>query len=334
MVVCWPDYVPADPALFQCIGAGVGVLEWEQYAGAWSAASQPVMIEFPSGAPDAPNAQACCEAGSESDDVNVGCLGDCARAACNLAVEKLHAKREGGPPGGCVGDCKDRFEQTLDTWASFLEASYDQCLRSVRDEVPLNLPNPPSASDQWPWGAGRGATLIIECAVDAVADPYDTGQRCDTSLNPPIDAAWQDWVCPTIDGEVVLSTADGIEAARVQGSLAFRRGVCESDPCWVEIEALALETISSSPRGMLAEPVHASLAYPAFGPATGPEAMLAVGMLGLNVTTSPAFTMANSEPVRIALRDGFEIREAWFAWQDEGVTLSLTSASCSCTSCS
>lgn len=332
---CWPDHLPNVPALFQCVGAGAGVLEWEQYAGAWSAASQPVTIEFPSGDQGAPNVQACCEADAEPLDVNVGCLGDCARAACNLAVEKLRAKREGGPPAGCAGDCKLRFEETLDTWASFIEASYDQCLESVRDARPFHLPDPPSVHDTWPWGAGRGATLTIECNVDSLADPYDTGQRCDTSLNPPIDAAWQEWVCPAIDGEVLVSASHGVESARLRGSVAFRRGLCESEPCWVEIEALALETIPSPERGdILAGPVHASLAYPAFGLTTGPEATLGVGMLGLHVTLGPGVTMANSEPVRIDLRDGFTIREAWFAWKAEGVTLSLASASCSCTSCS
>jgi hypothetical protein len=337
--LCWPAYAPADPALFQCVGAGAGSLEWEQYAGAWSAASQPVAIEFPAEDPEAPNVQACCESASMPDDVNVGCLGDCARAACNLAVEKLRAKHQGGPPAGCAGACKHRFEQTLDTWASYIEAEYDDCLESVVTRRPFNLPNPPAASDMLPWGAGRSAVLTIECAVDGLSDPYATGQTCDASLNPPIDAAWQDWVCPVLDGEVVVSGAHGSETASVTGSVAFRRGVCASEPCWLELDHLALETIPSpaSPKaGVLTEPARASLAYPAFGLVSDAGSTLAVGVLGLDVDLGadrPRFTMANSVPVRIELLDGLTISDAWFSWEQGGVTLAITTTSCHCASC-
>lgn len=334
---CWPDHPPDDPALFQCVGVGAGMLEWEQYAGAWSPDNQPVMIEFPSEDANAPNVQACCEAASMPEEANVGCLGDCARAACNLAIDKLRAKLLAGPPAGCALECEHRFEDTLDTWASFIEANYDDCISAVLNGWTLYLPPPGSANDKFPWGAGRAASLTATCSMDSVEDPYVTGQTCDTSLNPPIDAVWQDWACPVLDGDVELSGARGEDSAALGGMIAFRRGVCDSEPCWLELQRLELETVPSPREGVLAEPVHASLAYPTFGLTEGAQGTFAVGMLGLDVTlgaeVSAAFTMANSAPVRVDLADGFAISEARFSWEDTDVTITATGAGCYCTSC-
>jgi len=335
--LCWPDYVPADPALFQCVGVGAGMLEWEQYAGAWSPDNQPVMIAFPSEDASAPNVQACCEAAAMPDEANVGCYGDCARAACNLAIDKLRDKLDAGPPAGCAGNCKQRFEETLETWASFIEANYDYCLQAVLEGWVMYLPDPKSATDMFPWGAGRAASLTATCSMDVAEDPFATGQTCETSLNPPTDAAWQDWVCPTLDGEVVFAGARGHDSATLQGMVAFRRGICDSDPCWIELERLEIETNPAPREGMLAEPVHASLAYPAFGLTEGVHGTLAVGMLGVGVTlgtdVSATFTMANSAPVRIELADGLAIPEARFSWEDAGVTITATGVGCHCVSC-
>lgn len=120
--------------------------------------------------------------------------------------------------------------------------------------------------------------------------------------------------------------------------VAFRRGVCDSDPCWLELERLEIETIPSSREGVLAQPVQASLAYPAFGLTEGVHGTLAVGMLGVGVTLGadvPAtFTMANSAPVRIELADGFAIADARFSWEDAGVTIAVSGGGCHCVSCS
>lgn len=335
--MCWPDRQLTDPTLFQCVGVGAGMLEWEQYAGAWSPDNQPVMIAFPSEDASAPNVQSCCEAVSTPEEANVGCLGDCARAACNLAIDKLRAKLLAGPPAGCAGNCEDRFEDTLDTWASFIEANYDDCISAVLSGWTLHLPPPASASDKFPWGAGRSASLTATCSMDAVEDPYVTDQTCETSLNPPIDAVWQDWVCPVLDGDVELSGARGEDSAALGGMIAFRRGVCDSEPCWLEIERLEIETIPSPREGVLAEPVHASLAYPAFGLTEGAQGTFAVGMLGLGVTlgaeVSAAFTMANSAPTQIDFAEGFAISTARFSWEDTDVTITATGAGCYCTSC-
>lgn len=335
--MCWPDRQLVDPALFQCVGGGAGMLEWEQYAGSWSPDNQPVMIAFPSEDTNAPNVQSCCEAASTPEEANVGCYGDCARAACNLAIDKLRAKLHAGPPAGCALECEHRFEDTLDTWASFIEAHYDDCVSAVLNGWVMYLPTPESAHDKYPWGAGRSASLTATCSMDAVEDPYATGQTCETSSNPPIDAIWQDWVCPVLDGEVMLSGARGSGSAALQGMIAFRRGVCDSEPCWLELERLEIETIPSPREGVLAEPVHASLAYPAFGLTEGAQGTFAVGMLGLGVTlgadASAAFTMANSAPVRIDLADGLAIPAAKFSWEDAGVTITATGAGCHCVSC-
>jgi hypothetical protein len=350
---CWPDREPADPALFQCFGVGAGVLEWEQYAGAWSAANQPVTIEFPSENPSKLNVQACCESSAMDDEVDVGCIQDCARAACNLAMDKLRGKLHAGPPAGCAGACAHRFEQTMNTWIAYLETNYDLCLMLGEDETtpPFNFPDPPAANDAFPWGAGRGAVLDIDCVMDEVEVPYDTEQTCETGLNEPSEAVWEDWVCPLVDGEVAVSGVDGGETASLRGNVAFRRGVCASGPCWIELGRLDLETLPSKRPGMLGDPLHASLAYPAFGPTAAAEGTLAVGMLGLHVMvgadtrvtgsaarapiTSTVFTMANSSPVRLeVVGNEIDIAEAWFAWDEHDVTIAIRGASCYCSSCS
>lgn len=352
---CWPNHSPDDPALYQCIGIGMGDLHWEEYALSWKAASlaEPVVIEFPPQQPDEPNVQACCESDAVTPAVTIGCIEDCARAACNVALERLAAKLA-APPDLCSGACLDRFADTLTTWISFIEANYDDCLQVARGEAGLlKLPDPASASDLVPTGAGRLAELTLACTMDAAQLPYETDATCETSPNEPSAVTWEDWSCPEILGEVEIGGTLGTEWAPVTGSATLRRGICSTaEPCWFAIERLELEATSPS------RPEHgdvhttASLAYQGFGrydDATD-VGTIATGMLGLDVTMTdgerpelptrtaapPAFSfaIANSDTALVDLGDGtLQIVDAWFAWDELEVTLTTDVARCSCTSC-
>lgn len=340
---CWPEHSPADPSLYQCVGFGMGDLQWEEYVVSWKDASlaDPVTIEFPPPQHDDPNVQACCEADANTPGVAVGCIEDCARAACNLALERLQAKLA-APPNLCVGTCLDRFEDTLTTWISFLEANYDECLRVARGEAAsLQLPDPASASDPIPTGAGRQGELTLACTIDATQPPYDTEQVCETSPNGAMMAAWEAWSCPWLSGEVEIDGPLGSEWAPLTGRVTFRRGTCASDPCWLAIDGLELE--ATIPTDHAAEHVTASLAYQGFGrhdAATG-DGTIARGMLGLDVvmgassSTPLAFTIANSDATLLELGAGtFAIVDAWFAWDDgSSATIRADATGCSCTSC-
>lgn len=343
--MCWPDHDPADAALFQCVGRGVGDLHWEQYALSWSAASlqDPVTIEFPPHERNAPNVQACCEADATTPALRVGCLEDCARAACNLAIERLRTKLS-EPPALCGGDCLERFEQTLTTWIDALEANYDDCLQVARGEAEaLNLPDPARASDPVPTGAGRTGVLTIDCAIDAQAMPHDTEQTCETGLNAPTGAVWEDWSCPSLEGGAEIDGPAGTQWVPLAGSVRFRRGLCAADPCWLSLEGLELEAASVSEGRYPSDATTASLAYQGFGryDTTTGDGTIAAGMLGLEVTLesppgakaasreSRSFMMGNSEPALVELDAGrFRIGEAWFGWGDRGVTITVDAAQC------
>lgn len=203
---CWPDHSPADPSLYQCVGVGMGDLQWEEYALSWKAASlaDPVVIVFPPQQREDPNVQACCEADAEAPAVIIGCVEDCARAACNLALERLQGKLA-DPPGLCGGACLDRFEDTITTWISFIEANYDECLRVARGGGQL-AEAARSRERERPRShrCGPPGELTLACTMDATQLPWETEHTCETGPNGATMAAWERWSCSSLQGAVEL----------------------------------------------------------------------------------------------------------------------------------
>lgn len=367
-VACWPQHEPTNPTLFQCVGEAVGQLDFIQCGkllgceaalagvcnfgdvGDWTVQpNEPASPKpFPPEPPETdPNARACCEANANSDQTREDCLSDCARAGCNEALSGLQAKLADhieNPPFGCDEDCSKRVVTGLETWISYLETHYDNCVSAVISDGLFYFPNP--NVDAGP-GAIACGTLNIDCTLDAETDPQDLEETCSTSENEPQAVTGMMLQCD-LEGDVEISGPEGNDFTTLEGTAIIRReSSCTTAPCWFSIESLELDANAFSSTGYIGLDMHASLAYEGFGlfdDRTG-DGTIAPRMFGLDVTLQGktplttfqnyAFRMGNSDPAAFEISSTqFGIIDAYFAWEDHDLVITTDVTSCSCINCS
>jgi MYXO-CTERM domain-containing protein len=306
----------------------------------WSDADKQVELEFPP--PDREqeeNAQACCEANANVEDVQPGCLEDCARAACNFVLEDLKNKLASSPPFGCGQTCAENRAETLSTWIAFVEENYDQCLEvATTPGTFLQFPDPPSVPA---FGSGHDAKLTLDCTLNMQEDPFIDASSCEASFNEPPETAATQWSYG-LTGTVTYDGTEGTDSTPLTGTVVLRRGDCVSDPCWFSIESLELEADNFSSGGYVGRDMQASLAWQGFGAYDSTTNTGEIGklMFGLDVTLdgqtpseplrSYAFTMTNDTANAVfTLREGFfRIESAIFGWNDHELEISTNLASC------
>ncbi|MFV8750322.1 hypothetical protein ACNOYE_07210 [Nannocystaceae bacterium ST9] len=370
-VSCWePDgYQPEDPNLFQCVGEGEGVFQYikcgqllgctAEIAGEcnfqaldnWESAPIGVgPFMFPPEPPETePDARACCETNSSTQQVVDGCEADCARGACNIALAELNDALDShinSPPGGCGENtaCFDRVVEGLTTWINYLESNYDDCVDSVRKGVSFIFPNPDVDSGP---GALACASLEASCTIDENEGPFDLEQACVTSENEPQEAGSFFILECDLEGEAEVSGIAGNDFTELEGSVVLRReNGCTTPSCWFSIDSLEFIGAPFSSGGYASDDMRASLAFDGFGlvDASTDEGSIAQRMFALDVVMdgdlpmeseqSYGFRMGNSDSAIFEVSTSqFQIVDAYFEWDDHAVVITTDLANCTCLNC-
>jgi hypothetical protein len=293
------DKIPEDPTISECAGQGGGALVFDVFSGInngvipdKSKASPTVLF------PDDTAVAACCGAAAEPDEITAACASDCARAACNTAIEALEdavANPSSLEGNGCSKKCALNVASSLAGWVlPQLKSSdgYDSCLTMANLNVDpnadytaaefvdtqLTFQRPSDACKDL--GCLSNVRLRIFCAVDSVTA---TDQMCTMAANDEHpDIPESERLIVSSSPTDITSTSNGrVEAHRAMShGGVLRQDVCDDPACPLVLETFSLSTDEIVEFGPLrAWDLTAALAYAAIGTRVGDTVVFDPGAL-------------------------------------------------------